>query len=36
MADIFMANDIISSVTFNKAVLSANYIHLDKEEKNYF
>jgi len=36
ITDVFMGNKIISSVTFNKAVLSVNYIHLDKEEKNYF
>ena len=36
ITDVFMGNKIISSVTFNKAVLSVNYIHLDKKEQKYF
>ena len=35
-SDVFLSNKIISSVEINKAVLSANYIHLDVNEKNYF
>ena len=34
--DIFMCNNIISSVDFNVANLAINYIHLSKPEKNYF
>ena len=35
-SDVFLSNKIISSVEINKAVLSANYIHLDVDERNYF
>ena len=34
--NVFVCNDIISNVDFNIAALAINYIHLDKEEKNYF
>ncbi len=36
LKDVFLSNQIISSVDFNKTVISANYIHLDREEKDYF
>ena len=34
--DIFVCDKIISSVNFNISTLAINYIHLDKEEKDYF
>ena len=34
--DVFICDKIISSVNFNVAALAINYIHLDKDEKNYF
>lgn len=34
--DVFICDKIISSVNFNVAALAINYVHLDKDEKNYF
>lgn len=34
--NIFICNNLISNVDFNRACLSINYIHLDTDEQNYF
>ena len=34
--DVFICDSIISSVDFNIGALAINYVHLDKDEQNYF